>query len=608
MLERMNLGFERALKYWREQGLIDAKINRELRHQHGKGPCNIFILDTPSSLGEEGFNEMKDTFRTIITGYENQPEEDENVAVIICGKNTRFQRYFSNQYSAVSKCLDDVEYGGLSPLMAAFILCLESTHNGASHTSRMQEFQIRPRVILMSDGRPTPFQIISEADDSDLQETEDAKNNLQLFARQVGRRHPIFCIPLGKNPDMLLLEFMCAESRGGKIVFPYEALQFSRYSKNVRTAALLSSLSQYHVTDRDALSSIISMTIPGNNFTEMDKDDIFELWTKKSLYTSEPSEEDEDSDGREGGDLEKRDPCMPDLGVRVKRGPDWQWKNQDSHGPGTVIGYSREGWLRVEWDVGGKNVYRYGPRHDMKNVYDVIPCNIPRVLEENEPIGTGCLVKRGPDWEWDNQDGGEGNIGSVIRVRSNATVNVKWSNGSVSNYRFGYKEKFDLQICDPFSQETEKYLQEESKSSQPKTQKEKIYNFKDSSSYEGSKSTSFECSQSDRNHLSSLSSNSLKYPKGKYFKNDSVEDECSTDLESDGPIALSQWMWKDKTEKWNPYPKKINDKIWKSWKRNPNSTVVVEMDDSVYRVVLGKNIQINLTTGETMDIQVFENS
>ncbi|XP_061168844.1 uncharacterized protein LOC133178100 [Saccostrea echinata] len=472
----MDLGFERALKYWREQGLIDAKNNRELRHQHGKGPCNIFILDTSSSLGEEGFNQMKDTFYTIIKGYADHPEEDENVAVIICGKKTKFLHYFSNQYSALSKCLDDVEYGGLSPLMAAFILCFESTHNGASHTSRIQEFRIRPRIILISDGRPTPFQIISEADDSSIQETEQAKNNLQQFARQVGRRHPIFCIPLGMNPDMLFLEFMCAESRGGKIVFDYEALQFSRYSKNVRSAALLSSLSPYNAMDRDTLSSIISTTIPGNNFTEMDKNDIFDLWTKKSLYTSEPPDEDEDSDDTEDI-LEKGHPCMPDLGVRVKRGPHWEWKNQDSHGPGTVIGYSRDGWLRVEWDGGGKNVYRYGPMHGRRDLYDVIMCNIPRVLEENELIGTGCLVKRGPDWEWGNQDGGEGNIGSVFRVKSNATVNVKWSNGNISNYRFGYKEKFDLQICDPFSKEAEKYFQEEIKPSLPKSRTEKLLNF-----------------------------------------------------------------------------------------------------------------------------------
>lgn len=41
--------------------------------------------------------------------------------------------------------------------------------------------------------------------------------------------------------------------------------------------------------------------------------------------------------------LEERDPRMPPLGTRVKRGRDWKWKFQDSFGPGTVIGHSKDG-------------------------------------------------------------------------------------------------------------------------------------------------------------------------------------------------------------------------------------------------------------------------
>lgn len=43
-------------------------LDRRLRHQHGRGPCNIFILDTSSSLGEEGFKQMKEAFTDIIDG------------------------------------------------------------------------------------------------------------------------------------------------------------------------------------------------------------------------------------------------------------------------------------------------------------------------------------------------------------------------------------------------------------------------------------------------------------------------------------------------------------------------------------------------------------
>lgn len=42
--------------------------DRKLRYQHGRGPCNIFILDTSSCLGKEGFIQMRTTFSTIIDG------------------------------------------------------------------------------------------------------------------------------------------------------------------------------------------------------------------------------------------------------------------------------------------------------------------------------------------------------------------------------------------------------------------------------------------------------------------------------------------------------------------------------------------------------------
>jgi hypothetical protein len=63
---------------------------------------------------------------------------------------------------------------------------------------------------------------------------------------------------------------------------------------------------------------------------------------KKSLFISEPLDSDDEEEERETN-YEKKDPLMPNLGTRVKRGPDWQWKNQDGHSPGTVTGYSNRG-------------------------------------------------------------------------------------------------------------------------------------------------------------------------------------------------------------------------------------------------------------------------
>lgn len=49
------------------------------------------------------------------------------------------------------------------------------------------------------------------------------------------------------------------------------------------------------------------------------------------------------------------------------------------------------GKIRVEWDSGNENVYRYDEANEC---YDIEPVNEPRRLE-NELIVVGCRVKRG---------------------------------------------------------------------------------------------------------------------------------------------------------------------------------------------------------------------
>jgi hypothetical protein len=71
------------------------------------------------------------------------------------------------------------------------------------------------------------------------------------------------------------------------------------------------------------------------------QDDIYDICSKKHLYNSwdEITEEELDASDRI---FKERDPRMPSLGTRVKRGPDWQWNNQDNYGPGTVIGHLKD--------------------------------------------------------------------------------------------------------------------------------------------------------------------------------------------------------------------------------------------------------------------------
>ena len=67
----------------------------------------------------------------------------------------------------------------------------------------------------------------------------------------------------------------------------------------------------------------------------------------------------------------------------------------------------------------------------------------------------GTRVVRGPDWEWQNQDGGEGHVGTVVQIgkykKSPTTAQlvwVQWDCGTKGNYRAGFDGKHDLRVFD----------------------------------------------------------------------------------------------------------------------------------------------------------------
>lgn len=84
----------------------------------------------------------------------------------------------------------------------------------------------------------------------------------------------------------------------------------------------------------------------------------------------------------------------------------------------------------------------------------------------SEMLEVGLRVVRGPDWKWDNQDGGEGHAGTVVEIGKppstgnsasspnpvdrtpDKTVIVQWDHGSRSNYRIGYQNAYDLLVFD----------------------------------------------------------------------------------------------------------------------------------------------------------------
>ncbi|XP_004695338.1 PREDICTED: E3 ubiquitin-protein ligase MIB2 [Condylura cristata] len=145
------------------------------------------------------------------------------------------------------------------------------------------------------------------------------------------------------------------------------------------------------------------------------------------------------------------------VGMRVVRGVDWKWGQQDGGegGVGTVVELGRHGspstpdrTVVVQWDHGTRTNYRAGYQgaHDLL-LYDPRQ-GLPRTPLRG--IFQGAKVVRGPDWEWGSQDGGEGKPGRVVDIRGwdvetgRSVASVTWADGSTNVYRVGHKGKVDL--------------------------------------------------------------------------------------------------------------------------------------------------------------------
>uniref|UniRef100_A0A8C7H7A1 E3 ubiquitin-protein ligase MIB2 n=1 Tax=Oncorhynchus kisutch TaxID=8019 RepID=A0A8C7H7A1_ONCKI len=212
-----------------------------------------------------------------------------------------------------------------------------------------------------------------------------------------------------------------------------------------------------------------------------------------------------------------------EVGMRVVRGLDWKWGNQDDGDGhvGTVVEIGRQGstttpdkTVVVQWDSGTRTNYRTGyqgsydlllydnaqigvrhsniicdsckkhgimgmrwkckvcfdydlctqcymnNKHDLGHAFERYETahsqpvclaprqNLPRIILKG--IFQGVKVVRGPDWDWGNQDGGEGKVGKVVDIRGwdtesgRSVASVTWSNGTTNVYRMGHKGKVDL--------------------------------------------------------------------------------------------------------------------------------------------------------------------
>ncbi|XP_062613161.1 uncharacterized protein LOC134274933 [Saccostrea cucullata] len=436
--------------HWVEESKLAGRKHEALEHQPGGGFDTIFILDTSASMEGDGIKQLKGTVNDILDEFQRFSALDQHVAVITFGKENRFQCYYSNRYYEIKQSIDQLTCDGPSPFGAGLLLSC-GARNGFT---KVGKWNIRPNIILISDGRPTDIHYPEGPEDPDIYDTNRTLGELKNIVEDLANLDfSIKCVPVG-DPDMSTLEMISGLSIGGKIIHLHEARKLGRFPRNVVIASQLQfqdAKRRLAEMDKPTFDAMFANLVTTEEFTQDDKDDIFKILSG-SLKELKPVANDQEI--LKDQECQERDPNMPNIGTRVRRGPDWKWNDHDSHQLGTVTGHSKDpGWLSVEWDTGGNCRHRYGA----DGCYEVVVCDDPRVLND-ELISVGCLVSRGIDWEWGDQDGGAGIIGTVYRVSERAIIHVRWPNGNRNSYRFGFYGKFDVQLCDPFSAEVKEAL------------------------------------------------------------------------------------------------------------------------------------------------------
>ncbi|OWF52702.1 uncharacterized protein LOC110447412 isoform X2 [Mizuhopecten yessoensis] len=413
----------------------------------GVGPDTVLCLDTSGSMEGAAFQEMISLAIKFVDGIQQVSLVlgiEENIGVSTFGKKPGVPLHLTNQYDKVKEVLLSLKAEGPSPMFDGIHMAIAACEGNGRRVT-MRGIPVGSRIILMSDGKGTPdhWHLIGDTVDPNNGKAKLLVNNFMVCAGHLVKSHgnTVYSVPVGDYTEGTLERV--ARLSGGHIIQRHELGRLIQFAQHQSAAA------NYVCECRDLGEDVdrepflramigVESTSPGDSNFDHTKMDILTLALK---FTKSPVLR-KDLYGDKGDVMEEVNTYMPCIGTRVRRGPNWHWGNQDCEGPGTVVGHDSDKMVWVEWDLGrNRNVYHYLP-----GLHDVTVVDEERVLVAGEDIGVGCKVKRGKDWTFGDQDGGEGTVGIVCRADPAKTVHIRWPNKTVKRYNFGANGRFDVEL------------------------------------------------------------------------------------------------------------------------------------------------------------------
>lgn len=422
---------------WEYQAHVEHSAAKETELRHLGGFHDVIVLDVSASMAG-AWSQVRTFIYDFLKGLEDMARQyyhkEEHVALVTFGYETKVQQRFTNKFSEVRQAFERLKVGGPSPFSAGMLFAFAA----AGSTDRIgcninNSIHQGTRFILITDGEITEPMTYEGPDVMDPFAKDVSIGRALADIEEINRiEGELVCVPVGKsNTEFLELLTSVME---GKIVDYKSGRQLSR--------------KLHLMLQTDTLGLIAGFSVPqfsfGDPLSEDDRRDMEEIAQKerKRLHLGLAGVRGKQPSYRETNTK------LPRLGSRVRRGPDWEYSNQDSEGPGTIVGHvdiAPKVW--VNWDVNGYiDVYRYGEF----GMYDVLLVDEPRFPKPGETIAVGCVIQPGPFWK--PVDGMTTNdTGVVIKLeigRANKPLaKVRWSNGKIMDHAYDVNDQPEIQVC-----------------------------------------------------------------------------------------------------------------------------------------------------------------
>jgi len=266
----------------------------------------ILLVDTSGSMAGRGIRELKRACHTFLDGVEETAQQTglkENVAIVEFNQSSRVVQSLTTNYGRCRSAVESLKAGGQTAMFDGMMSALkEILENGG--VLRICGLVMTPRIILMTDGRPT-----------DSNGEDEAKKKVVAAAMgfgpvgwsECGLPHPvpIACVGCG-DCDIALLQAIAKLTNGMYVIVG----NISELSTFFRRQVLLIRFAAKFASDMERLRSQMALAAflqeVGEAVEQAELEAMRRLLMAMLCLAIEDDSDEEDSDPTEGATASAR--------------------------------------------------------------------------------------------------------------------------------------------------------------------------------------------------------------------------------------------------------------------------------------------------------------